>query len=158
MKKLLIATSFSVLALTAQERTIHLQPFAGAGISVSRANGTESFVTTAGTAVIVPITKKFFLRPVIGAGKSFPLNPPKPTVSVPILQFGSLIGYRATKRTAVLSGFIETIQFPKAGANVYLPTFVASTATRIHGHWGIYTPFVINARSYGLSLQLGYTW
>ena len=143
--------------LAAQDRNVRLQPFASDGLSVSRANGVKSDVVTAGMAAVAPISKKVFIRPFVAAGKSFAIDPPKPTPSVPVLQAGAVMGYHATKRFSLVSGFVETMQFPSTGT-LYLPTFVASTVTRIHGNWGLFTPFTVNERSYGIAVQLGYTW
>jgi len=143
--------------LVAQEYSVHIQPFISDGIAVSRVNGTKNDVLTVGVAVVIPVHKKLFVRPVVGAGKSFAIDPAKPTPSVPVVQAGALVGYHATKRFSPIAGYVETMQFPKTGA-LYLPTLVLSTATRIHGHWGVYTPFTLNARSYGIAAQLGYTW
>ena len=130
------------------------QPFIGSGITTAWSNGAHSVVATAGFALVVPVSKKFFIRPVISAGEVVPLSTAK---SFPVFQAGCLVGYRLTKKFSALSGFAETIQLPQAGP-VYLPTALISTATRLHGRWGIFTPITINARGYGASLQLGYTW
>lgn len=146
-----------ILPLSAQEHNVRLQPFASDGFSVSRVNGTKSDIVTAGMAVVAPISEKFFIRPFVGAGRSFAIEPSQPTPSVPVLQVGTVVGYHATKRFSLVSGFMENAQFPATGT-LYLPTFVASTVTRIHGRWGLFTPFTVNQRSYGIAAQLGYTW
>lgn len=153
---LLCAVIFAA-PLVAQDQNVHAQPFVSNGISVSRANGTKSDVLTVGVAAIVPISGKFFARPVVAIGRSFAIDPLKPAPSVPVFQAGALLGYHATKRFSPVAGFVEAMQFPKTGVNLYLPTLVVSTATRVYGHWGIFTPFTVNARSYGFAIQLGYT-
>jgi hypothetical protein len=159
-KKLLwlCVVAVSVSPLFAQERNFQYQLFASDGLSVNRASGAKSDVLTANFAIVAPKKTKFFVKSFVGAGRSFALDPAKPTPSVPILQVAALVGYRATKRFSPLAGYIEVMQFPATSANLYLPTFVATTATRIHGHWGIYTPFTVNSRSYSFAAQLGYTW
>jgi hypothetical protein len=155
--RFLLCAIIFVAPLVAQDRNVHAQPFMSNGISVSRANGMKSDILTVGVAAIVPISKKFFARPIVAAGRSFAIDPPKPVLSVPVFQAGALLGYHATKRFSPVAGFVEAMQFPKTGVNLYLPTLVISTATRVYGHWGIYTPFTVNAKSYGLAIQLGYT-
>jgi hypothetical protein len=148
----------STFPLFAQQRNFQWQFFASDGLSVNRATGAKSDVFTANFAVVAPRKTKFFVKSFVGTGRSFAIDPAKPTPSVPVLQVGALLGYRATKRFSPLVGYIESMQFPSTSANLYLPTFVATTATRIHGRWGIYTPFTVNSRSIGGALQLGYTW
>lgn len=146
----------SAFPLVAQERSVLIQPFVSDGFFASRVNGANTDLLTAGVAVIAPVSKKFFVRPLVAAGRSFAIDPPKPTPSVSVFQVGALVGYRVVKRFSALTGFQETVQFPKSGT-LYLPTFVVSTATRFHGRWGILTPFSVNARSYGICAQLAYT-
>ena len=152
MKNLIFVIAFSVLALAAQEQTIKLQPFVGSGVTRAWATGIRIVTTTGGVAAVVPLHKKFFLRPMIAGGKVVPLSSAS---SFPVFQAGALLGYRVTKRFSVLGGYLETIQFPKSGA-LYLPTAVVSTATRIHGRWGIYTPIALNRLVGGCSVQIGY--
>jgi hypothetical protein len=154
MKNLTFVITFSALALLAQDRNVKYQPFVGSGITTAWGSGAHSVVSTAGVAIVVPITAKFFLRPVIATGEVLPLTTLQ---KFPVAQLGGLVGYRATKRTAVLAGCLETMQFPKIGT-IYLPTFVVSTATQIHGRWGIYTPTTFNSKAWGMSVQLGYTF
>jgi hypothetical protein len=111
-------------------------------------------VVTGGAAAIVPVSKKFFLRPVVAVGKVVPLSPAN---SFPVFQAGGLVGYRATKRVSVLGGYLETMQFPKLGA-LYLPTATAALAVRVHGHLSAFCPATFNQKAWGLSGQLGLTW
>jgi hypothetical protein len=161
MKILVVVLSFLALGsfcAQAQEskRQWKLNPFVGSGVTTAWKNGSQSLVVAAGTAAIIPIpiTKKLFLRPVVCAGKVLPLSTAQP---FPFVQAGSLLGYRAIKRTSILAGYLETIQFPKSGT-LYLPTSVFSTATKIHGGWGVYTPVILNAKAWGISLQVGYNY
>ena len=105
----LCALAFLTSPLLAQEYSIHAQSFVSDSISVSRANGRKGDVLTGGVAVVVPVYKKLFVRPVVGAGKSFAINPPKATPSVPVIQAGTLVGYHATKRFSPIVGFTETM-------------------------------------------------
>ena len=152
--KYIIAFVFASICVSSCDAQVNFQSFASTGITTAWQTGVHSAVETGGAALIVPISKRFFLRPVATAGRAFPLSPAKP---FPIVQVGGLVGYRLMKRTSVLGGYLETIQMPKTGA-LYLPTAVVSTATRIYGHWGIYTPVTFNQKAWGASLQLGYTW
>ncbi|MDR3581707.1 MAG: hypothetical protein P4L67_00330 [Candidatus Pacebacteria bacterium] len=160
MKKLLwiCVAAISASPLFAQQRNFQMQLFVSDGISVNRASGAKSDALTANFAIVAPRKTKFFVKSFIGTGRSFAINPAKPTPSVPVFQVGALVGYHATKRFSPLAGYIEAMQFPATSGNLYLPTFIVTTATRIHGHWGIYTPFTVNEKSYCGSAQLGYTW
>jgi hypothetical protein len=155
---LLCVMVISAFPLFAQERNFQWQVFASDGLSINRASGAKSDVLTANFAVVAPKKTKIFIKSFVGTGRSFAINPAKPTSSVPVFQVAALLGYRATKRFSPLAGYIETMQFPATSGNLYLPTFVVTTATRIHGHWGIYTPFTVNQKSWGFAAQLGYTW
>lgn len=152
MKALQILLLFS-LGFTAEAQT-KKQLFIGSGVTTAWTNGSQGVVTVTGFALVVPMTEKIFVRPVVAAGEAIPLTSAK---SFPILQGGCLVGYRATGNFSLLSGFAEIMQFPSTGA-VYLPTIPISTATRVDKHWGIFTPVTINARGYGVSVQLGYSW
>jgi hypothetical protein len=157
---MVILVFLSAFPLLAQEasRNYQYQLFTSNAISVNRASGAKSDVWTGDFAIVAPKKTRFFVKSFVGAGSVFALDPAKVTPRVPVLQAAALLGYRATKRFSPLAGYIETMQFPKTSANLYLPTFVVTTATRVHGHWGIYTPFTVNARSYSFAAQLGYTW
>lgn len=141
------------IGLLAQEsRTWKFNPFIGSGVTTAWSDGSRSVVSTAGMAVIVPITKRFFARPLVGTGAVLPIATREP---FRVAQIGTLAGYRVIRRTSILAGFAETMQFPKTGA-VYLPTFVTSTATRICGAFGIYTPIMLNSKGWGISVQCGF--
>jgi hypothetical protein len=146
------------LPLFAQQRNFQLQLFTSEGVTVNRATGAKSDVWTGGVGFVVPKKTKFFGKAFGAAGNVFALNPAKPTPRVPVLQVGGLVGYRATKRLSLLTGYIETMQFPSTSSNLYLPTFVAVAATRIHGHWSVFTPCTVNEKSWGCSGQLAYVW
>ena len=74
------------LPLSAQEHKVRLQPFASDGFPVSRVNGVDSDVVTAGMAAVAPVSEKFFLRPVVDGGGSFAIDPPKPTPTTPVFK------------------------------------------------------------------------
>lgn len=124
----------------------------GSSINTAWSSGRHSAVLSEGIAVTLPLTQRVFIRPGVVVSEVDPLYDAK---GFPMLQPACMLGLRATKRFAVLSGFAETIQIPRSGA-VYLPTLQISTATRIKSHWGIFTPISFNQKGYGLSLQLGY--
>ena len=153
MKRL---AQFVILLLSASnmEAQIAKQAFFGSGLSVAWSNGAKTSTSTVGFALVMHVSKKIFLRPVVSGGEVVPLNSAQ---AFPMIQGGCLFGYRATQRFSVLSGFAETVQFPKAG-EVYLPTALISTAIRVRGHWGIFAPITVTARGYSISLQTGYTW
>jgi hypothetical protein len=154
MRKPISVFIFFALALVAQDRNVKYQPFVGSGIATAWTNGAHSVISTAGVAAVIPIRNKFFLRPVGAVGEVLPLATLQ---KFPVAQLGGLVGYKAAKRFAALAGFSETVQFPKTGT-LYLPTAIISTATRIHGRWGIYTPTTFNSKAWGMSVQLGYTF
>lgn len=124
----------------------------GSGINTTWSSGTRSIMITEGFATTLPINQKIFARLGIAVSEIDPLNNAK---NFPMIQPICMMGYRVTKRVAVLSGFAETIQLPQSGL-IYLPTFQISTAIRIKSHWGIFTPLSFNEKGYGLTLQLGY--
>ena len=146
------------LPLFAQERNFQLQLFTSEGVSVNRATGAKSDVWTGGFGFVAPKKTKFFGKAFGAAGDVFALNPAKPTPRVPVLQVGGLVGDRVTKRLSLLTGYIETMQFPSTSSNLYLPTFVAVAATRIHGHVSFFAPCTVNEKSWGCSGQLAYVW
>ena len=146
------------LPLFAQERNFQLQLFTSEGVSVNRATGAKSDVWTGGFGFVAPKKTKFFGKAFGAAGDVFALNPAKPTPRVPVLQVGGLVGDRVTKRLSLLTGYIETMQFPSTSRNLYLPTFVAVAATRINGHVSFFAPCTVNEKSWGCSGQLAYVW
>jgi hypothetical protein len=160
MRKFLWLCVMLVLALPlfAQERNFQLQLFTSEGVTVNRATGAKSDVWTGGFGFVAPKKTKFFGKAFGAAGNVFALNPAKPTPRVPVLQLGALVGYRATTRLSLLTGYFETMQFPSTSGNLYLPTFVAVTAMRIHGHWAVFTPCTVNEKSWGCSGQLAYVF
>jgi hypothetical protein len=143
------------LGLHAQEQqVVKFNPFAGSGVTTAWKDGSRSVVSTAGMALIVRLSPKVFVRPVAGVGAIVPL---KTLDSFRVVQAGALVGYRIAKRFSVLAGGGETMQFPRTGA-LYLPTALFSSATRIHGCFGVYTPVTLNGKGYGVSVQAGCIW
>ena len=146
-----------VLAISAsaqERRTLKLNPFVGSGIAISWADGSRSVISTTGMAIILPITRRIFVRPLVATGAVLPLTTHEP---FRLVQFGGLAGYQVTRRTSTLVGFAETIQFPKTGS-IYLPTLLVSTATRIHRCFGLYTPIAITQKAWSFSVQAGCSW
>ncbi len=133
---------------------VKIQAFVSTGVTTAWTTGVRSVVTTGGAAALVPVSKKWFVRPVVAAGRVISLSPAK---SFPLVQAGGLVGYRATKRVSVLGGYLETMQFPKPGA-LYLPTAVVSTAIHISRHLGVFVPATFNEKALGLSGQFGVTF
>ena len=108
-----------------------------------------------GFGFVAPKKTKFFGKAFGAAGDVFALNPAKPTPRVPVLQVGGLVGDRVTKRLSLLTGYIETMTNSRLRrTNLYLPTFVAVAATRIHGHVSFFAPCTVNEKSWGCSGQL----
>jgi hypothetical protein len=151
---LALAVILVFLCVSRCDAQVKFQPFISTGVTTAWQTDVHSAVESGGVAVIVPVSKKFFLRPVVSAGRVIPFSAVNP---FPVVQAGGLLGYHTTKRLSLLGGYLETIQLPASGT-LYLPTAVVSTATRIHGRWGVYTPVTFNQKAWGASLQIGYTW
>jgi len=131
------------------------QVFVGSGVVTPWDGGSRTVSTTGGVALVVPLTQKLFMRPVVGAGS---ITSVKTGRSFPTIQAACLVGWRVTKRTAILGGGGSTFLFPPMAPNRVLPTAIFSTATQIHGRWAVFTPVSFNEKGIGVAAQIGYTW
>ena len=158
MRKFLWLCVMLVLALPlfAQERNFQLQLFTSEGVTVNRATGAKSDVWTGGFGFVAPKKTKFFGKAFGAAGNVFALNPAKPTPRVPVLQLGALVDTVRQRDCRYSLGILRPCNFHLRQGNFYLPTFVAVTAMRIHGHWAVFTPCTVNEKSWGCSGQLAY--
>ena len=151
----LAALLLATLAVPATAQ-VKKQVFFGAGATAARVTGTPAIPVSGGFALVVPLNKRIFLRPVAAGGFAKPTVPNKS--AFPTLQTGGMIGFRASQNFAVLVGGAETFTFPAGKPVSKLPTLIFSSATKISKHCGVFTPVTINARGVSASIQFGYTW
>jgi hypothetical protein len=138
MRKSLFVMFFASVVLvstTAQAGGVKKQVFLGPGASVAW-DGKTSLTTVAGTALVLPLSQKFFIRPAIAAGAVKPANGD----IFPTAQGVVLLGWKATKRASLLAGGGATVLFPTGKPRLVLATAIITTTTRIAGNWGIFCP------------------
>ena len=155
MKKLFCIFCFcAILAPPAQAAVVKRQIFFGTGL-VAPFEGTKAVSTIGGIAAILPISSRVFLRPLVGAGANWPLNGGS---AVPLLQAGTLLGFKANAHVSLLVGGAMIASFPADKPVAIVPTALFSSAIRLTPHWGIFTPIAVNKKAAGLQVQVGYTW
>lgn len=143
------------LASSAHALEVHPQVFVGSGFTHSMTAGPDSVATTGGIALVVPVSERFFVRGVVGAGAVVPLA--DSADEFPVLQAGALVGRQINSRFSLLAGVAATVLFtPKE--TLTLPTGIISLFTQIWGPWGVFAPLSYHERGVGFQLQLGYTW
>ena len=156
MKKLFVIVCFLLLAvMQAQAGPVKKQVFFGSGLVSPWSGGTKSLSMAGGFAVILPVSQKMFLRPLIAGGANVPLNS---ATSVPLLQMGALVGFKFSTRVAILSGGALIVAFPPGKPSTVLPTALFSSAWKLTRKWGISTPIAVNKKGAMLAFQVGYTW
>lgn len=107
-------------------------------------------------ALIVPAGKKFFLRPVVTLAE---VNPtPEGKKNFLSVSGIGLVGFRVNPAFSVLGGWGVTINLPAGQPATKLPTVAFSTATKINGHFGVFTPVTVTSKGVGIATQLGVTW
>lgn len=109
-----------------------------------------------GFALIVPVAKRLFVRPVVTVAL---VNPtPEGKKNFFSVSGVGLVGFKVNPAFTVLAGGGITFNFPTGQPVTRLPTLAVSSATKINAQWAIFTPLTVTSKSIGIATQLGLTW